>query len=100
MTNTPAEVSPTIDLEVIQSAAERVVAACGVGLEASAAIDDFDYLCNAETVLALVAAVKAALRMQAASTGIMDRDAVEASLEFYEADKAFNAALQPFTVTK
>jgi hypothetical protein len=86
-----------IDLKALKEAAARVVAAGGNGLEASAAIDEFDYLCNAETTLRLVAVVEAALRMQAASVGVMDRDSVESGLEFYEADKALTASLHPFT---
>jgi hypothetical protein len=50
-----------------------------------------------ETIESFVAVVEAALRMQAASMGVMDRDAVESQLEFYEADKAMTAALHPFT---
>jgi hypothetical protein len=56
-----------IDLKALKEAAEKVMAANAAndGLALSAALDEFDYLCTAETVLGFVAVVEAALELTA-----------------------------------
>jgi hypothetical protein len=82
-----------IDLKALKEAAEKVVAADG-GLEASPAIDQFDYLCNAETALWLVAVV------EAARAHVNDPPLMTQHLSWHEKYNDLVSALQPFTVTE
>lgn len=82
MTNTPAEVSPTIDLEVLAMDA------------AQATMDNRMATLRGETLLALVAAVKAA------RAHVNDPPLMTQHLSWHEKYNALVEALQPFTVTK
>jgi hypothetical protein len=85
-----------IDLKALKEAAEKVVAADG-GLEASAAIDQFDYLCNAETALRLVAVVEAALRENKLFKDDDHVTSIDATISYSVARDELETALHPFT---